>query len=974
MMGKEDAVTEAIGGILLLTLVVIGVTIVGVIIFSQPLPEDIPSTKIIAIHELTRSGVSTGKLYLTHDGGDPLENGSFRIKINNEYIPDANISLCQNNDCEAFDKSWTVGKSLQIQIADYPKNLIISYISGSSEYVFYSTGKFVNETERNVNSNSTPWYQDNIPPVITSVTVSNASGGNPPLEGCANAIIKWTASDNVQLKSAKIELFDGSTWTVIADPVSALKPHTWTVTQSAGAGRQIRVTVRDLNGNIASKTSDTFTIQDKTGPLVTIKKPQLGNIWMLGSQYPINWTSSDCDTVIGVTISLSTNNGGTWTDLSTGQPQSGTYQWLIPSNPALLSTQALIRINATDPSGNIGSSVSGRFTIGENDAPVVTLGAPNGGESWTGGSYQTISWSAVDTSGISQINLSFTTDGGTTWETIKTGLSNTGSYLWTVNNIPTHSAKVKIIATDNSGNTAADVSDDLFTIVLGTGMSVLVLTPNGGESLTPGSSYGITWNAAPPTILGVNISYSPDNEITWVPVAINAPQNGGVYAWTVPSNPTSQGRIKVEAYNDKSQVGTDTSDGPFTILNAPGSVAITSPNGGEIWDTQSVHQITWTASDPDGIISQDIFYSANNGGSWTSLASNYPNNSTSFTWTLPTTTTTSGLVRVSVKDTWGAVTSDQSNSVFTIQNAPPQVRIISPNGGESWVAGSNHLITWNATDPDGVTGMDLAYSLNGGFNWNTIVSGIANSDTYNWTVPSSASTTVKVRATAHDSVGNSASDMSDAVFSIAISPPQIHLTAPDGGQTWACGSSQTITWTASDSLGIASIDLAYSLNNNPLTTAIPGATGIANTGSFTWSPIPNTPSTQVKIVATAHNTAGNTASDSSDSFFTIADTTNPSITIGDPKSDVLWPRCSSGSCPSKITWSASDNVDVVRIRLDYSRDNGANYNLIIDPLSNNGYYYWYVPGPTAANCYVRAYAYDAAGNSAVATSPKFSIV
>lgn len=974
MMRKEDAVSEAIGGILLLTLVVIGITIVGTIIFSQPLPEKIPSTKIVAIHEITPTGISTGKLLLTHDGGEPLQNGSFRIKVNDQYIPDANISLCQNNDCEAFDGPWTLGKALQIQIADYPKSLTLFYRDGSSEYVLYSTSKFVNETEQNSNSNSTPWYEDTIPPVISSVTVTTASGGVPPLEVCSNAIIKWTASDNVQLKSAKVEFFDGSTWAVIADPVSALKQYTWAVNQGAGSGRQIRVTVRDLNGNTASLTSSPFSILDKTGPTVTIKKPTLGNIWMLGSQYPINWTSSDCDAVTGVTISLSTNNGGTWADLSSGQPGSGTYQWLIPSNQTLLSTQALIRINATDPTGNIGSSVSGRFTIGESDAPVVTLNTPNGGESWVGGSYQTISWSAVDTSGISQINLSFTTDGGTTWETIATGLSNTGSYLWTVNNIPTHSAKVKIVATDNSGNSAADVSNDLFTIILGTGLGVLVLTPNGGESLIPGSSYDITWNAAPPTILGVNISYSHNNGIAWIPVVVNAPQNNGVYSWTVPSNPTNQGRIKVEAYNDKSQVGSDTSDGPFTITNAPGTVVITSPNGGEIWDTQSVHQITWTASDPDGITSQDIFYSSNNGGSWTTLVTNYPNNSTSYNWTLPNTTTTTGLIRVSIKDTWGGITTDQSNSVFTIQNAPPQVRITSPNGGESWIAGSNHDITWNATDPDGITGIDLAYSLNGGFNWNTIVSGITNSGTYNWTLPSSASTTVKVRATARDSVGNSASDMSDAVFTIAISPPQIQVTVPNGGQTWACGSSQTITWTASDSLGITSIDLAYSLNNNPLTTPIPGATGIANTGSFTWSPIPNIPSTQVKIVATAHNTAGNSASDSSDSFFTIADGTNPSITIGDPQSGVSWSRCSSGSCPSKITWSASDNVDVVRISLYYSRDNGATYSLIIDPLSNNGYYYWYVPGPTSANCYVRAFAYDAAGNSAMTTSPKFNII
>jgi hypothetical protein len=45
---------------------------------------------------------------------------------------------------------------------------------------------------------------------------------------------------------------------------------------------------------------------------------------------------------------------------------------------------------------------------------------------------------------------------------------------------------------------------------------------------------------------------------------------------------------------------------------------------------------------------------------------------------------------------------------------PPVVSVTSPNGGETWKAGSTQAITWSATDAVGVTSVDLAYSTDGG--------------------------------------------------------------------------------------------------------------------------------------------------------------------------------------------------------------------------------------------------------------------
>src|SRR5206468_8865677 len=75
--------------------------------------------------------------------------------------------------------------------------------------------------------------------------------------------------------------------------------------------------------------------------------------------------------------------------------------------------------------------------------------------------------------------------------------------------------------------------------------------------------------------------------------------------------------------------------------------------------------------------------------------------------------------------------------------------------------------------------------------------------------------------------------------------PAVAVTSPNGGEAWAVGSSQTLTWNATDNAGVANVDLAYSTDGGATyPNAI--ATGIANSGSYAWT-VPNTPSTQARV-------------------------------------------------------------------------------------------------------------------------------
>jgi len=100
-----------------------------------------------------------------------------------------------------------------------------------------------------------------------------------------------------------------------------------------------------------------------------------------------------------------------------------------------------------------------------------------------------------------------------------------------------------------------------------------------------------------------------------------------------------------------------------------------------------------------------------------------------------------------------------------------------------------------------------------------------------------------------------------------VTPPTASVTSPVGGETWKAGSAHSITWTASDNVGVTNIDIAWSTDGG---ASYPNAvaTGIANSGSFSWS-VPNTPGTANRIRVTAHDAAGNTGSGASGSNFTI---------------------------------------------------------------------------------------------------------
>jgi len=202
-----------------------------------------------------------------------------------------------------------------------------------------------------------------------------------------------------------------------------------------------------------------------------------------------------------------------------------------------------------------------------------------------------------------------------------------------------------------------------------------------------GSNYGSTIQGAAgavdviaPTILPTtdllgSAGYDPSDYSKWFNgTSCATPYAAGVCALIKSANPTwtptqVRDRLRSTAQDVTSvesgagwdrYAGYGMVDAAAAVGGAPpvDQVTVTYPNGGENLTAGSVATITWTWSGSFGTVNID--YSTNGGSTWTAIVTGTANDG-SHAWTVPSTATTQGRVRVS-----GGTASDMSNANFTI--------------------------------------------------------------------------------------------------------------------------------------------------------------------------------------------------------------------------------------------------------------------------------------------------------------------
>jgi hypothetical protein len=166
--------------------------------------------------------------------------------------------------------------------------------------------------------------------------------------------------------------------------------------------------------------------------------------------------------------------------------------------------------------------------------------------------------------------------------------------------------------------------------------------------------------------------------------------------------------------------------------------------------------------------------------------------------------------------------------------------------------------------------------------------------------------------------------------------PDVTVTRPNGGETFECGTNETITWkvteygTVGDGLGIDQsnlyIDIYYSINGGLDWT--PVVIGWWNSGAYPW-PVPDVNSNQCVVVVVASDAQGNWGNDVSDGVFTIECAPPPSTctTLYAGWNLYATPLIPDNTDITNVTAAINDTVSII-----YA------YN------ASSGGWLWYVPG------------------------------
>jgi hypothetical protein len=544
----------------------------------------------------------------------------------------------------------------------------------------------------------------------------------------------------------------------------------WIVSVAPTDEARIKVVAYDAAMNSGEDVSDSdFTIADTTPPLVAVTQPNGGETWYILHWYDITWTAEDFVGVTSVDVLLSTDGGVTYPQtIATGEANDGLYEWMADGPP---TDQARVKVIAYDAADNYSYDASDAdFTVADNEPPGVEVTSPNGGETWYIDSFFDVTWNADDYVGVTSIDILLSSDGGATYpDTISTGESNDGVYSWQVDVAPTTQARVRVIAYDAAMNSGEDVSDADFTIADGDGPTVTVEAPDGGETWVYGAAENIEWTAYDNIgVSYVDIFLSSDGGATY-PDTVATGWTDSVCMWIVSVDPTPTARIRIVAYDDAGNPGSDESDADFEIVDGVDPwVTVTQPNGGETWAIDSFFDVTWTADDDIGVASIDILLSTDGGATYPHTIATGESNDGVYSWQVDVSPTTQARIKVVAYDAAGNDGEDASDADFTIADDDgPTVTVTDPNGGEVWDIGLTYDITWSADDNVGVSSVSLVLSTDGGSTFDdTLAAGEPNDGVYLWLVDVAATTTARIKVIAYDAAGNDGEDASDADFEI----------------------------------------------------------------------------------------------------------------------------------------------------------------------------------------------------------------
>ncbi len=564
-----------------------------------------------------------------------------------------------------------------------------------------------------------------LPPVAPSGLTATLSGGGTS----QTATLTW--DDNSITETAFVgQRSDdlGGTWTSLGTMTSPLdQPNTHrpgltmddpTPFDPASTTVYYRVVAQNTVGYVADPAYPQMTAASTSNRVV------------VGPQFTIT-ASAGANGSITPPGDVAVGAGGSETFTFTPDAHYRIAQVLVDDTPDAAAVSAG-SYTFTNVQGNHAIAVS--FTL--NDVTIISTGGPGGGIAPKG--KQTVRVNGTEIYTITANNHYHILDVKVDGESVP-GVAGLREYVYTFTNL----------VADHTID--ATFAPDVYVITSSAGPHGTI-TPLGAQMVTFGDS--LTFSIAADA--GYHI-----REVLVDGVADDGALTTGSYTFT---NVSTDHAISV-------------------TFEANPTLAVTSPNGGEDWVVGTQHSVRWSSAPASRGYYRVWAYSPSTAPNWFEITS--PDGvpvtgagTYSLPWTVNVPAASDWKVRVSYYDaSGGASTSDLSDAAFTVTDNAP--RVTSPNGGESWIVGTFHNVTWSM--PTGLTtGYARAWASRPGTDSAMIeispaggvaVTGATSYSVPWWTVAIPAASDYRILLQYFSASGTLISqDSSDAAFAVRVKP------------------------------------------------------------------------------------------------------------------------------------------------------------------------------------------------------------
>ncbi len=436
-------------------------------------------------------------------------------------------------------------------------------------------------------------------------------------------------------------------------------------------------------------------------------------------------------------------------------------------------------------------------------------------------------------------------------------------------------------------------SSDIVPIV--TTPTILITSPNGNEYWEQGSTHNITW---------ANISFTGNVKISLIrgfntTVLVPDVPNTGSWSWDIPLTQALGTNYKIKVQGINTGDPSDTSDDFFSIIAPlPDPVIV-------------INEIMYNPSNANPFMNDDYYEYLelfNNSGFDVYLDNCSFSAGIDFTFPVGTAIPDGGyLVVAKNADTiasYYGITNVIQWTSGNLGNSGEPVTLVDPEGGVLDDVSYLDVAPWPTT-PDGF-----------GPSLELLDPALDNSLAENWAASAAQFGTPGVQ---------------NSVAGLEI----LTLTAPNGGEVFEQGSSQTITWTHTNFSGSIKIELITALKSREILAENIPVTDLM----WDWEiPADYQVGTNYKIKIS--DMIDGSPMDESDATFSIVAVITPSITVTSPNGGESWEQGSAHN----INWTAESFTGNVKIELA----DGTTTVVLADAIAaTTGTWLWNIPADQA---------------------------